>query len=149
MIKTCHLYSSFRLREKKWSVVGWTHLLVICRKPKYSVFITKRHIVCSFFFASISMFSISKQFPLAVKFIRRFPRRLGWTCSLTDKKVRGFSRKVDCFRVCVKISCWTWHCEAFTLEIFQCSYRRPRKPIIESLSNYDDDHNDDFKKQSV
>ena len=47
------------------------------------------------------MFSISKQFPLAVKFIRRFSRRVGRT--LTDKQVRGFSRKVDCFRVSVKI----------------------------------------------
>ena len=47
------------------------------------------------------MFSISKQFPLAVKFIRRFSRRVGRT--LTDKQVRGFSRKVEGFRVSVKI----------------------------------------------
>ena len=47
------------------------------------------------------MFSISKQFPLAVKFIRRFSRRIGR--NLTDRQIRGFSRKVDCFRVSVKI----------------------------------------------
>lgn len=55
----------------------------------------------SHFFALISMVSISKQFPLAVKFIRRFSRHVGR--NLTDKQVRGFSRKVDCFRVSVKI----------------------------------------------
>lgn len=55
----------------------------------------------SHFFALISMFLISKRFPLAVKFIRRFFRRIGR--NLTDRQVRGFSRKVDCFRVGVKI----------------------------------------------
>ena len=82
------------------------------------------------------MFLISKQFPLAVKFIRRFSRHVGRTLTDVTNKCVGFPEKLIVFiRVSVKID--ERDIVKLSLLRFQCSYRLPRKPVITTESEHE------------